>query len=77
MEFQLLALKLQPRCAGNITSRTYKQSSDTDLVNCVMIMLAIPAAGQFDYSDLLHSDRETLQRLPFLLLAAAARFLRE
>ena len=42
-----------------------------------MIMLAIPAAGQFDYSDLLHSDRETLQRLPFLLLAAAARFLRE
>jgi len=38
MEFQLLALKLHPRCAANITSRTYKQSSDTELVNCVMMM---------------------------------------
>ena len=48
-----------------------------ELVNCVVITLAIPAAGQFDYSDLLHSDLETLQRLLFLLPAAAARFLQE
>ena len=48
-----------------------------ELVNCVVITLTIPAAGQFDYSDLLHNDLETLQRLLSLLLAAAARFLRE
>ena len=48
-----------------------------ELVKYVVIMLAIPAAGHFDYSDRLHFDLETLQRLLFLLQAAAARFLRE